>query len=132
MSTLPPPQLILASGSPYRAELLARLRLPFTQQSPDIDEAPLRDETSVPLAQRLALAKAQAISTKVPGAWVIGSDQVCACEGRLLGKPGTREKAIEQLHFLSGIKAGLVLARSNIYKISNSYARFFNLIKKFS
>jgi len=108
--TLPPPQLILASGSRYRAELLARLRLPFTQQSPDIDETPLRDEAAAPLATRLAHSKALAIATAVPGAWVIGSDQVCACEGRLLGKPGNRENAIEQLRFLSGKYSAFVTA----------------------
>ena len=102
--------LILASGSPYRAELLARLRLPFTQQSPDVDETPLRDETAAALADRLALSKAEAIAQQVPGAWVIGSDQVAACEGRLLGKPGSRENAIEQLRFLSGKSAAFITA----------------------
>ncbi len=110
MSTLSPPQLILASGSPYRAELLARLRLPFTQQSPNVDEAPLRDEAAAPLATRLALAKAQVVAALVPGAWVIGSDQVCSCEGRLLGKPGSRANAIEQLRFLSGKYSAFITA----------------------
>lgn len=110
MSTLSLPQLILASGSPYRAELLGRLRLPFTQQSPDVDETPLRDEAAAPLATRLALSKAQVIAAQVPGAWVIGSDQVCACEGRLLGKPGSRAKAIEQLQFLSGKYSAFITA----------------------
>ena len=102
VSALPPPQLILASSSRYRAELLARLRLPFTQQNPDIDETPMPDEAPTALATRLALTKAQVIAARVPGAWVIGSDQVAACENQLLGKPGSREKAIEQLRFLSG------------------------------
>lgn len=110
MSTLAPPQLILASGSRYRAELLARLRLPFTQQTPDIDETPRKDEAAVPLATRLALCKAEAIASKVPGAWVLGSDQVASCEGRLLGKPGSREKAIAQLRFLSGKYSAFVTA----------------------
>lgn len=110
MSTLPPPQLILASGSRYRAELLARLRLPFTQQSPDVDETARRDEAAVPLATRLALAKAQAVALQQPEAWVIGSDQVCSCEGRLLGKPGSRAKAAEQLQFLSGKYSAFVTA----------------------
>lgn len=110
MSTLAPPQLILASGSRYRAELLARLRLPFTQQSPDVDETPRRDEAAAPLATRLALAKAQAVAALEPQAWVIGSDQVCACEGRLLGKPGSRAKAIEQLQFLSGKYSAFITA----------------------
>lgn len=86
------------------------MHLPFTQQSPDVDETPLKDEAAEALASRLALSKAQAIAMQVPGAWVIGSDQVAACEGRLLGKPGTREKAIEQLRFLSGKCASFVTA----------------------
>lgn len=108
MSTSPP--LILASGSRYRAELLSRLRLPFTQMSPDVDETPHKDEAALPLATRLALAKAEAIARQVPAAWVIGSDQVASCEGRLLGKPGTCENAIEQLQFLSGKYAAFVTA----------------------
>lgn len=108
MSTSPP--LILASGSRYRAELLSRLRLPFTQMSPDVDETAHKDEAALPLATRLALAKAEAIARQVPAAWVIGSDQVASCEGRLLGKPGTRENAIEQLQFLAGKYAAFVTA----------------------
>lgn len=102
--------LILASSSRYRGELLARFGLLFTQQSPAVDETPRQDEAAQPLASRLALAKAQAVAAAVPDAWVIGSDQVAACEGRLLGKPGTREKAIEQLQFLSGKYAAFVTA----------------------
>jgi len=108
--TLPNTSLILASSSRYRGELLARFGLPFTQHSPEIDETPLRDEAAQPLASRLALAKAQAVAAQAPDAWVIGSDQVAACEGRLLGKPGTREKAIEQLQFLSGKYAAFITA----------------------
>lgn len=110
MSILPAPQLILASGSRYRAELLARLRLPFSQQSPDVDESALAGESATQLAHRLARSKAEAIAPSTPQAWVIGSDQVCACAGQLLGKPGTREKAIEQLRLLSGRDAAFVTA----------------------
>jgi len=131
VSTLSPPQLILASGSPYRAELLGRLRLPFTQQSPDVDETPLRDEAAQPLASRLALAKAQVIAAKVPGAWVIGSDQVASCEGRLLGKPGTRERAIEQLQFLSGKYAAFVTAVVLLRHGSETHRDFDTTVVKF-
>jgi len=108
--TPPAPPLILASGSRYRAELLRRLHLPFSQQSPDVDETPQPGEAAEPLATRLALLKAGVIALKAPGAWVIGSDQVAACEGRLLGKPSTREKAIEQLQFLSAKQAAFLTA----------------------
>lgn len=131
MSTLPPPQLILASSSRYRAELLSRLRLPFTQQSPDVDETAQRDEAAAPLAQRLALVKAQAIAVRVPGAWVIGSDQVCACEGRLLGKPGTRESAIEQLRFLSGKYSAFITAVALVREGSATQRDFDTTVVKF-
>lgn len=78
--------------------------------SPDVDETAHKDEAALPLATRLALAKAEAIARQVPAAWVIGSDQVASCEGRLLGKPGTRDNAIEQLQFLSGKYAAFVTA----------------------
>lgn len=125
------PPLILASASRYRAELLGRLHLPFTQQSPDVDETPLKDEAATPLANRLALSKAQAIAMKVPTAWVIGSDQVAACEGRLLGKPGTREKAIEQLRFLSGKYAAFVTAVVLMRQGGETYRDFDTTVVKF-
>lgn len=97
-----PAPLILASGSRYRAELLGRLRLPFTQASPNLDESARPGESGRDLALRLAQAKARVIAERHPGAWVIGSDQVADCEGRLLGKPGNRERAARQLRQLAG------------------------------
>ena len=97
--------LILASTSRYRAELLRRLGVPFEQQAPGSDETPRAGEAPLALAQRLALAKATAVAARHPQRWVLGSDQVCACGGELLGKPGTRQRAIEQLTRLSGNSA---------------------------
>lgn len=131
MSALPSSPLILASGSRYRAELLARLRLPFTQQSPDVDETPLKDEAAAPLARRLAQAKAQAVAAQAPEAWVIGSDQVCSCEGRLLGKPGSRDKAIEQLQFLSGKSSAFITAVTLLRAGHASYRDFDTTVVKF-
>lgn len=131
MPALPPPPLILASGSRYRAELLARLRLPFTQQSPDVDETPLQGEAAVPLATRLALAKAEAVARGAPEAWVIGSDQVCSCEGQLLGKPGSRDKAIEQLQFLSGKYSAFVTAVTLLRADAACYSDFDTTVVKF-
>lgn len=96
------PQIVLASSSPYRRELLARLKLNFDCFSPDINEAPLGGETAAALASRLALAKARATAHHYPQALIIGSDQVAECEGRLLGKPGNEPAAWEQLRFCSG------------------------------
>ena len=96
------PPLILASSSRYRRELLERLRLPFSVQIPDIDESPADGETPRELAERLALEKAGLVASRNSDAVVIGSDQVVECDGRSLGKPGTRARAIEQLSTLQG------------------------------
>jgi septum formation protein len=96
-------KLILASGSPYRRELLARLRIPFDVQAPDIDESPRAQEAPESLARRLARAKAEAIATALPGSVVIGSDQVATLDGTTpIGKPGTHEAARRQLQAASG------------------------------
>ena len=95
-------KLILASSSPYRERLLARLGIPFTCQSPDLDESELGAEEPEAMAQRLALAKARHVSMSNPGDWVIGSDQVASLEGVILHKPVTHEKAAQQLRASSG------------------------------
>lgn len=94
--------LILASTSRYRAELLSRLRVPFSCAAPEVDETPLPGEPPSALAVRLARAKAAAVAARHPGAWAIGSDQVAELEGAPLGKPGTREAACAQLAAMSG------------------------------
>jgi septum formation protein len=95
-------RLVLASGSPYRRELLARLQLPFEVAVPDVDEAPLSGETPVATAERLARVKAQAVAALFPDALVIGSDQVADLDGEALGKPGDRDNARRQLVRMSG------------------------------
>lgn len=94
--------LILGSSSPFRKELLERLGLDFTCQSPEIDETPLKGETPAQLAGRLSVLKARAIAKNNPGCVVIGSDQVLDLDGKCLGKPLTHEKAIQQLTDMSG------------------------------
>jgi septum formation protein len=96
------PPLVLGSSSRYRRELLSRLRIPFTTESPDIDESIAGDETPREQAVRLARCKAEAIAARFPGACVIGSDQVASCGGRRYGKPGNRDAAIMQLAELGG------------------------------
>lgn len=96
------PTLILASTSRYRRELLERLRLPFEVVAPLVDETPLPGETPAALAQRLALAKAQAVAARRPQAVVIGSDQVADLDGEPIGKPGTHERAVAQLQRMRG------------------------------
>jgi septum formation protein len=99
--TLPRP-LVLGSTSRYRRELLQRLGLPFEVAAPDVDETPHPGESPAHLAQRLALAKARSVAERFPQAVVIGSDQVADLNGQALGKPGTHERAVEQLRAMSG------------------------------
>jgi septum formation protein len=100
--SLSPRTLVLGSTSPYRRELLERLRIPFEVQGPEVDETPHAGETPMALAQRLALAKAQAVAKRFPQAIVIGSDQVADLNGEPLGKPGTHANAVKQLKQMRG------------------------------
>lgn len=94
--------LVLGSTSVYRRELLARLRLPFTVQAPQVDETPWPGEQPQVLARRLAAAKAAAVGALHPAAVVIGSDQVADLDGEALGKPGNHANALAQLTRMSG------------------------------
>lgn len=96
------PPLILGSSSPYRRELLSRLRIPFDVAVPDIDETPLPGEAPEATALRLSRLKAESIAARHPGALVIGSDQVCTLDGAQIGKPGSHEKALAQLQAMRG------------------------------
>lgn len=102
MRAMAAPALILASTSRYRRELLQRLRLPFEVVAPAVDETPQSGEAPAALAQRLALAKAQEVANRHPGAIVIGSDQVADLDGEPIGKPGTHARAVAQLTRMSG------------------------------
>lgn len=96
------PLLILASSSPWRRQLLRQLGVRFEATAPKVDETALPGEPPVDLAQRLARAKAEHVASMWPEAIVIGSDQVADVDGTILGKPGSRARAIEQLHQQSG------------------------------
>jgi septum formation protein len=96
------PQLVLASSSRYRAELLARLRLPYTAAAPDLDESTLPGESCGATAERLAVAKARALAARFPDAVIIGSDQVADLDGEALGKPGNHANALAQLQKMRG------------------------------
>ncbi|ASJ74443.1 Maf family protein [Granulosicoccus antarcticus] len=104
--------LVLASGSRYRAELLQRLKLPFSQLSPDIDETATPGEPPAALATRLAGAKAAAArSLTSEPAIIIASDQVAALNFERLRKPGSVE-----------------LARAQINKMNGQYVDFFTAL----
>ena len=96
------PQLILASTSIYRQQLLDRFALPYTVVAPATDESPRKDEIPQALSERLARAKADAVAALHPTAWVIGSDQVAERDGVALGKPGDHAHALAQLRAASG------------------------------
>lgn len=95
------PTVTLASTSPFRKELLERLGIPFETVAPDVDETPLANETAEALVRRLSEDKARAMAASHRGL-IIGSDQVATTGNNILGKPGTHERAYEQLRNLSG------------------------------
>ena len=95
-------KIILASSSPYRRELLARLKIPFEVVDPRVDESPRTGERPEALAERLAVAKAQAVAQGRTQGLVIGSDQVAVHGGRIRGKPGDHANAVRQLREASG------------------------------
>ncbi|MFD2632907.1 Maf family protein [Idiomarina piscisalsi] len=99
--TLP---LVLGSGSKYRRAIMDKLHLIYNVVKPDIDESAINEEQPEQLVGRLAEEKAQAVAKKLNGepCIIIGSDQVAVCDGLILGKPGTEEKAIEQLKSFVG------------------------------
>jgi septum formation protein len=108
--------LILASQSRYRRELLERLKIPFSCQSPFINETELKDQfwarskNPHALALSLAIAKAESVATLHPDSWVLGSDQLLSLDGEILGKAPSRREAIEQLTKLSGRRHDLITA----------------------
>ncbi len=95
-------RLLLASSSPYRRELLSRLRLPFDCSAPQIDETARPGELPEHLVRRLASEKARALAPTHQDHLIIGSDQVAVLEQQILGKPHTFERAKRQLRACSG------------------------------
>jgi septum formation protein len=112
------PRLILASTSPHRRKLLARLGLPFDVVRPRVDESARPGEPPGELAARLASLKSA--STHIPDAIVIGSDQVAALDGRVLRKPGTTDRAVEQLMLCQGRVVEFHTAVTLVYRRSGA------------
>jgi len=104
------PRLVLASTSPYRRELLERLRLPFEVVSPGVDETPRDGELPADLCVRLARDKARAGAKRFPDALVIGSDQVAVLGEVALSKPGTHDAAVAQLRAMRGRRVAFLTA----------------------
>ncbi|MEC5319736.1 nucleoside triphosphate pyrophosphatase [Brenneria populi subsp. brevivirga] len=95
-------QIVLASTSPYRKSLLAKLNLPFICAAPEVDETPLPGEDATALVARLAESKARALAARYPRHLIIGGDQVCVLNGAIAGKPHNKENAARQLRQASG------------------------------
>lgn len=95
-------RVVLGSSSQYRRELLSRLKVEFDVDLPEVDETPHPGESPRDIALRLAVEKARAVAARHPEAAVIGSDQVADLAGEPLGKPGTHERAVEQLRRMRG------------------------------
>ncbi len=123
------PELILGSSSPYRRELLERLRLPFTVVSPKIDETPKAGETPPETALRLALEKARHIAQSHPNALIIGADQVATVNGEQIGKAGGFDKALAQLQMMRG-KTALFHSALCLYDARNDSYQLENIITK--
>jgi len=113
--TRSPGRLLLGSTSPYRRELLNRLRVPFDVAAPDVDGAPRAGESPSALATRLAHAKAVALLDGNPDAWILGSDQVAAMGQRTLGKPSGHPQAMAQLLAMSGRSVEFLTAVSLVH-----------------
>lgn len=96
------PEIILASGSPFRKQLLDRLQLDYECLPPDIDETIIAGEDASHYVCRLAESKADRVAVDHPQAVVIGSDQCALLGEKILGKPGSHENALQQLREAQG------------------------------
>ena len=127
----PMSEIILASSSPFRANLLSTLGLPFTALSPDVDETPLGNENIEEYVGRLALEKAVKIADSRADKLVIGSDQACALNGLILGKPESKEAARQQLKLCSGnwvrFHTGLALVRKGASSLQEKEVETFDV-----
>lgn len=130
------PGLVLASSSPYRRELLARLRIPFEAIAPELDETPLPNETPQALVHRLAIAKAEVIAPSRPRALIIGSDQVAVYEGEIVGKPHGHARALQQLRRASGktvmLYTGLALVNARTGTVQSEVVPFGVTMRRLS
>jgi 7-methyl-GTP pyrophosphatase len=111
------PELVLASTSVYRRALLERLGVPFRWRAPRCDEESLKSRESDPrgLAETLALAKAKSLVEAEVNATIIGSDQVVSFQGEIFGKPGSADRAVEQLAAMAGQTHELITAMAVIH-----------------
>lgn len=105
-------QLILASGSPRRSEMLSACGIKYTKIVSDIDEAVLPNEAPQVMVERLSLSKAQAVAEAHPDAWVLGADTTVVVQGQILGKPSDKDEAFQFIKML----------QSNTHEVWGSFA----------
>lgn len=112
---------MLASTSRYRRQLLQQLRIPFDTVDPGVDESPYKNMGLEPaeMVRTLAEVKARAAASRCPGAIVVGGDQCATIDGKILGKPGTKERTVEQLRRLAGRTHELVTAMCVLDTVSD-------------
>ena len=94
--------IVLASSSPYRRELLSRLGIPFDTLAPGVDESPMDGEAPRTMVARLARLKARSVASLRPRALIVGSDQVAVLDNRIMGKPGSHDANVRQLRLAGG------------------------------
>ncbi|WP_448548681.1 Maf family protein [Thalassotalea fusca] len=121
--------IVLASTSPYRKQLLEKLSITFVTAKPNVDETPILNESPNALVERLAILKAQAVAKQHNNALVIGSDQVAVHEGKILGKPHTKENARKQLMSFSGNKVTFL---TGLCVLNASSGEFKSLVEPFN
>lgn len=122
-------QLVLASTSPFRKQLLEKLHLQFVTEQPNVDETPIVGETAIQLVERLAIAKAQAVASIYENALLIGSDQVCVNDGKILGKPGDFKHAFAQLKAASGKR---ITFYTGLALVNNKTGNIQSLVEPFT
>jgi len=127
-------QLVLASTSPFRRDILEKLGVPFDCHAPEVDETPHAGESPSQLVERLSIAKAQAVAAHLKKGLVIGSDQVAVIDNDILGKPGNHENAVMQLERAAGktvtFLTGLALVNATTGSIQAEVVPFKVVFRK--
>ncbi len=123
------PRVVLASSSPRRGEILASLGVAFEARASDVDETLLPGESAFEAAERLARAKAAAVSPRDPGTLVVAADTLVVLEGEALGKPRDRTDAHRMLSALRGrrhdVVSGVACARGALVVSGREVTRVF-------
>ncbi len=135
-SIVAPSRLVLASTSEFRREILQKLGRSFDTAAPGIDETIRNQEPPEILVRRLAEDKARVVADNWPNALIIGSDQVASVDGVVLGKPGNRQNAMQQLIHTAGkmvtFQTGLCLLNSTSGRAQISCESFKVYFRKLS